>query len=106
MQDLSNCPICQNKLKNRNFNKAIQRTCAKGIAHFFSIKIIDKKVVNLNLYLDDYTSLEIDYISGNSIYFYDKLNHLNKIVIPKILDLDFPSLLNLKSKLSIYILFT
>jgi uncharacterized protein (DUF2225 family) len=106
MQDLSHCPICYNKLKNRTFNQSVNRTCAKSAAHFFSLKSTNKKVEHIVVYLDNYTSLEVNFEKQCSFYYYEPTDPKMCLAIPKIMELDFPKLEKLKEKLSLYLLFT
>ena len=106
MQDLSHCPICYNKLKNRNADQSVNRTCAKSAAHFFSLKSTNGKVVHMVVYLDDYTSLEVNFENQCSFYYYEPTDPKLCLKIPKIMELDFPKLEKLKEKLTLYLLFT
>lgn len=103
--DITYCPICNNKLKNKKLSLGKQKMCV-GIGHFISIKIIKKKVTHVILYFNNYSCLEIDYNNKKSTYYYDQFDPLNKLDIPRIMELDFPKLEKLKEKLLTYMIFT
>jgi|SRR6185436_19041934 len=107
MKEFSYCPICANKLKSRLFKDNIKLlSCQEGVAHYISFKLQDQQMSNMTLYLDNYSYLEMDFLKQISTYYYDPLNGMAKLVIPKIIEPDFPQLKNLKEKLLKYVLFT
>lgn len=121
MDDTLSCPICGNKLRNIKLSgkflhyvdksaNYVERTCSQGMNHtvqFFTdedTKQIDLLKISLSPKYSRY--LEIDYLNqkcriscwvdGNAEY----------IEIDKMVELDFPDLVKLKEKVSVYILFS
>lgn len=95
------CPICANKLKStKHPEEFFKRVCNNSPAHFLSLITKDKKIHDLYLVLDDYSSIEISFPKKQTIYYYNPSNSNQFLTIPKILIPDFPSLSKLKQKLS------
>lgn len=119
MDDILNCPICDKKLKNYNspsktigfINKTShykERICSNSYNHLF-ILFTDQntnQIDYLRFNIDDKYSqfIELDFVNSKS-----RISLLtdsivgNIINIPKILYPDFPKLLKLKDKISLYI---
>ena len=120
MEDTTVCPICGNKLRNvRLANKYIntinktgtffERTCT-GINHslqFFTDES-SKKIDMLRFSLDPkYTKyLEIDYVNKRCRIYCMKNGEVHYIHIPKMVEPDFPDLVRLKERISIYVVFS
>lgn len=117
MDDMLLCPICNTRLRTINLkNKYIaflnktsifhERTCV-GPNHsllFFSDKKTNK-IDFFKLSLDSYYSkfLEINYIKQTSEIICFKQSQQQVIKIFKILEMDFPKLIELKEKISLYV---
>lgn len=114
------CPICGNKLRNRNrkdtymhsldkTSNFVQRTC-HGTGHFLQL-ISDgytKKVDMLIMYLPPtYTRyLEIDFLHKKCRISCMKNGVAEHIDIPKMVYPDFPDLKKLKERIAMYVTFS
>lgn len=118
MDDTLVCPVCKNKLTNINlynkrlFNKIsnyVERTCI-GINHTLRLytELVSNNVDFLKLSLSPKYSIfvEINYIDNNTRIQCLKENKSKYIDIPKILIPDFPDLIELKKRISLYITFS
>ena len=120
MQTNRICPICSAKMRSIKLNNKyypflnkksnfIELTCTK-LNHCIQL-VIDSKTDQLDLLkvslLPDYSRfLYADYINQKCKIVYTKNGIEQTINIPKLLELDFPELVNLKNKISTFILFS
>lgn len=121
MDDVLTCPVCGSKMRNiHTDNKLLhpvgktanytERVCA-GHNHTISLwadketKQVDFLKISLN---SEYSRwIEVDYVNQKCrIICRSKQGENEYIEIPKILEVDFPDLVKLKEKVSIYILFS
>lgn len=123
MDDTLACPICKNKLRtvkltNRYLPNSpymakpgnyFERTCT-GVNHSLQLftneetQQIDMLKFSLN---PKYTLfLEINYVSQKSRISCLKKGEISYIAIPKMLTPDFPDLVNIKDKISMYVTFS
>lgn len=121
MDDISNCPICSNKLRtvwlfnkylhpiNKTANYA-ERTCAIGMNHSLQLFAdnITNKVDFLKLSLNPKYSryLEIDFLNQRCRISCFKEGQPKHIEIDKIIEPDFPHLIKLKEKVAMFICFS
>lgn len=122
MNDSSACPICGIKMANSYSSSSkiyftgyeekniVSRTCNKSshLVHMFSNTDTNKvELIKISLDADYSTYIYIDFIQNKtSILVYNSLTKLtNNIYVNKILDLDFPNLDLLKSKVKLYTTF-
>lgn len=117
MEDTLFCPICQTRLRtirlNNTFVSAInktstfyERTCV-GLNHSLMF-YTDKKTKTIDfikLSLDSKYSkfLKVNFITKTCEIACFKKSEEKIISVPKMLDLDFPNLTQLKEKISIYV---
>lgn len=95
------CPICANKLKSNKYPEDFtQSICNTSPAHYISVCTMNKKIHSLYLVLDDYSAIQILFLTKQTIYYYNPSNSKEYLTIPRILIPDFPSLNKLKQKLS------
>lgn len=121
MDDVLSCPICKNKLRNVKLTAKhlhgvgktanyIERTCAQGMNHsvqFFAdetTKQIDLIKISLSPKYSKY--LEIDYVNQKCRIHCMKDGKAKYIDIEKMIEPDFPDLIKLKEKISLYITFS
>lgn len=127
----NNCPICGSKLKNTiNFENGIIIISSYHKGHFISricnqpghyLRLVNKKKKNddanssiidnflcllkVSLSSDYSHAIEIDYLKNQSVISLYK-NHLpEKIIVPYVLEIDFPDLEKLKAKVNLFIAF-
>ncbi len=121
MDDVSHCPICGNKLRTSHHTKKLlhatgktsdyaERICSDGHNHVVSIWAdkTTKQVDLLRLSLNSKYSrfLEIDYVNKKCRITCAKNGEYEYIDIPKMIEPDFPDLVKLKERVSLYILFS
>lgn len=121
MDDVLNCPICQNKLRNIKLQMKhlhgvgktahyIERTCVHGRNHsiqFFTdeeTKQVDLIKISLSPKYSRY--LEIDYINQKCRIHCMKDGKAEYIDIEKMIEPDFPDLVKLKERVSLYVVFS
>lgn len=121
MDDILDCPICGNKLRNlymshrymHAIGKAssyIERTCVGGMNHslqFFTDSEnnkIDLIKVSLNPKLNRF--VEVNFFSNKSRILCMKEGRDESIELPKMLELDFPDLIKLRNKIALYVVFS
>lgn len=117
MKDTLYCPICMNKLSNKvlsNFtancemDSCIQRSCKEGINHFFSLLVTRRphyKPIMLLLNLGSDKSVQINFEKQISSIVFHKFSNTLQIKVPRVIELDFPSLKKLKAKMKNYVTF-
>lgn len=121
MDDTISCPICNNRMRAvRLSNKYLhtidktasymERTCSNGMNHTLQIFVDEgtRKVDLLRLSLNHKYSryLEIDYIHQKCRISCFKDSKAEYIEIDKMIDPDFPNLIKLKEKISLYVVFS
>lgn len=118
MDDIRVCPICNTKLTSlrapryigsiNKWGKYVERLCT-GANHFFQIFVEDNKVDYLKVSLvPDYSVFfTADYYNQKCIVSCLK-NGISEhdIKIPRLIEPDFPDLVKLKEKISIYVVFS
>jgi hypothetical protein len=121
MDDILCCPICGNKLKTAHLTKKLlhpvgktanyaQRTCSEGYNHvirFFTdkkTKQVDFLSISLNPKYSRY--LDIDYVNQKCRITCAKDGEYEYIEIPKMIFPDFPDLVQLNERVSLYVLFS
>ena len=112
MDDIRICPICNNNLiprpslhSSKRGGKIIERICT-GINHLFQIFVENGKVDYLKISLKpDYSVFfVIDYYNNKCIISCLKNGKSeHDIEIPRIIEPDFPDLVKLKEKISLYV---
>ena len=120
MIDTNKCPICSEKLKNRklknhylyfveNISDYIEKTCSNGMNHTVQIftDVKTKKIHLLKTSLShDYSKfIEFDFLNSKSRISYFKLGIPEYINIKKLINPDFPKLINIKDKVNTYVNF-
>lgn len=121
MNDILYCPICNSKLQNKKMNNHflhsssklgnfVERKCIKGMNHFiiFFTDVDSKKIVFLKTSLDHTHSklLEVNFHKSTSQIYCFKMGESKRIDIPKVLELDFPSMEKIKEKVNLLITFS
>jgi hypothetical protein len=121
MDDTLTCPVCGNKLRNmkkigplHSIGKSgnyIERICSKGMNHRglqFFVNEDTKKVDLLKLPLNAQYSrfLEIDFHNQRCRISNMKENKAEYIDIEKMIEPDFPDLVKLKERISMYVVFS
>ncbi len=121
MDDVLHCPICGNKLRTSHHTNKIlypinrtgdyaERICSEGHNHIIAVwtNKTTKKVDLLKLSLNSKYSrfLEIDYVNQKCRITCAKDGEYEYIDIPKMIEPDFPDLVRLKEKVSLYIVFS
>jgi hypothetical protein len=121
MDDIQLCPICKNKFRNVNLiNKHlypvdktadyVERTCSSGMNHVIQLfsDTATNKVDFIKLSLDPRYSkyLEVDFINQRCRIHCMKDGKVEYINVPKMIIPDFPSLKNLKEKVSMFVVFS
>jgi hypothetical protein len=121
MDDLLNCPICNNKLKNirlssrhlHDVNKTanyIERTCTQGRNHsiqFFTdeeTKQVDLLKISLNASYSRY--IDIDFFNNKCKITCYKSGVSQSIHMDKLIEPDFPDLVKLKERVNLYVTFS
>ena len=119
MDDTTSCPICNNKLRSLKLsNKYLhpiaktanfyERTC-NGTNHTlqFYTDMSTKKVDLIKVSITPTYSrfIEVDFLNQKSRIFYVIESKSECVEIPKVLELDFPDLIRLKEKISLYATF-
>lgn len=121
MDDVLNCPVCGNKLRNiwledkhlygvTKTANYVERTCAQARNHsiqFFTDEAtgkVDLVKISLNSKYSKY--LEIDYVNKKCKISCMKAGKIEHINIDKMLELDFPNLTKLKEKVNLYVFFS
>jgi len=121
MNDTLLCPICGNKLRSlrlkdkylHSIDKTAnyqERTCSQGMNHSLQIFTdeetgkIDFLKMSLNPKYSRY--VEIDFFNLKSRINCLKVGKPYYIDIPKMIDPDFPELLKLKERISLYVTFS
>lgn len=121
MEDVTSCPICNNKLRTVRLNgkylfsvnktsNYVERTCSQGMNHslqFFTdenTKKIDFIKISLNHKYSKF--IEIDFINQKCRISCMKSGKAEYIDIPKMLEPDFPNLTKLKEKVALYVTFS
>jgi len=119
MRDILTCPICGDKLrsikrKNKIFDLNqeayyVERLCVKNISHFLQF-FTDEGTGKVDLINISLTPNRSKFIRIN---FYTNISKvlsnfplLNEVIIPKIIEPDFPDLIILKDKIKLYITFS
>ena len=122
MDDALHCPICQRKLRTRNLDNKlllpvgktanyVERVCSKGYNHCLVIWT-DKANNQVDLLKVSITStkyirlVELDYINQKSRIACPRDGKYEYINIPKLMEADFPDLVKLKERVSLYVLFS
>ena len=108
MEDTLTCPICNNKLRNLYLiDFQIERTCV-GINHTLQFIVKNKQVLFLKTSLESNYSkfIDIDFVDKKCKIIMLKMSKPFYIEIPKLLEPDFPLLLSLKEKVSLYVTFS
>ncbi len=115
MNDTSSCPICSSKLKcaKRNFplpkipsSSFIEKRCVNFLSHSFQIFVDSNKIKLLRLSFERGSSVyvEVDYHNATSaILCYKNSKLIHSLTVPKIMEIDFPSLFRLKEKVYTYL---
>lgn len=121
MDDTLVCPICENKLRtiritnkhlfpvNKTANYA-ERTCSEGMNHSLQLFTdeetgqIDFLKISLNPKYSRY--IEIDFINQKCRINCMKNGKSEYIDVPKMIEPDFPALVKLKERVSLYIVFS
>lgn len=121
MDDVLNCPICGNKLRTKHHtNKYVpfieqtgdyaERLCSKGHNHIVDMWVnkTTEQVDFLRLSLNPKYSrfLEIDYVHQKCRITCVKDGEYEYIDIPKMIVPDFPDLVKLKERVSLYVVFS
>jgi hypothetical protein len=117
MEDFKVCPICNEKMRALNKIKLLvnnvsmlttERVCANGVTHCLQTFSKDNELLILKVSLNNkFTKfITINYATGKSVIGCWKEGKNSPILIDKILDVDFPSLEKLKSKIDLYIAFS
>jgi hypothetical protein len=121
MDDTTACPICGNKMRTNHLeNKLLhpvgkiadyaERACVSNYNHVIMLwtdkttKKIDLIKISLNKQSSRF--IEIDYINQKCRITCAKEGEYDYIEIPKMIEPDFPSLTNLKERVSMYITFS
>ncbi len=119
MDDTTSCPICNNKLRSlKHPNKYLhpiaktanfyERTC-NGINHmlqFYTDSSTNKiDFIKVSLTPNYSRFVEIDFFNQKSRISYIIESKPEYVEVPKILELDFPNLIKLKEKISLYATF-
>lgn len=121
MHDTLSCPICGNKLRSiKQANKQlyqigkvanyIERTCSDGMNHSLQIfvdestNVVDLLKLSLNPKYSRF--LEIDFYNQKCRINCLKEGKPEYIDIPKMIEPDFPDLIKLKEKVSLYVVFS
>jgi len=122
MDDTLLCPICGNKFRNVNLINRhlysvdktanfVERTCSDGMNHVLQLFVdtstgkVDFMKLSLNPKYSKY--LEIDFLNQKCrINCMKDGRTVQYINIPKMLDLDFPDLIKMKERVSLYIVFS
>lgn len=120
MIDTKNCPICNQKLKNRNLkdhylyfvdnvSDYTEKVCSNGINHTIQI-FTDSKTKKIHLLKTsishDYSKfIEIDFLNSKSRISYFKLGKPEYVNVKKIIYPDFPNLKSIKDKVDTYVKF-
>lgn len=121
MDDTLVCPICGNKLRNVNQKSKyllpvsktanyIERTCSTGMNHSLQLftdgytQKVDLLKLSLNPKYSRY--LEIDFINQKCRISCLKAGKAEYINIPKMIQPDFPKLVKLKERVSMYVTFS
>ncbi len=121
MDDVSHCPICGNKLRTNHHNNKLlhpvskttdyaERVCSDGHNHTVTVWTdkTTKQVDLLKLSLSPKYSrfLEIDFVNQKCRVICAKDGEYEYIDIDKMIEPDFPDLVKLKEKISLYIVFS
>ena len=121
MDDTPTCPVCGNKLRTvRTKNKYLhwisktanyaERVCSKGMNHSLQIftdeetRQVDMLKLSLNPKYSRY--LEIDFVNQKCRINCMKEGKSEYIQIPKMIEPDFPDLVKLKERVSMYVVFS
>lgn len=121
MEDVLNCPICGDKFKNRHLNNKlllpvgklsnyVERLCSSGHNHIMNLWV-DKKtncvdLIKIGLDAKYSRFIEINFLQHKSRITCIKNGVYEFVDVPKLLELDFPYLAELKEKIDLYILFS
>lgn len=121
MDDVLNCPVCGNKLRNHNLlNKRlpfldevgnfVERNCTLGHNHSLQmfVDLATNKVVYLKLSLNHLYSrfVEINFVTEKCRILCMKDCECQYIDIDKLIEPDFPDLTKLKERVSLYVVFS
>lgn len=121
MDDVLCCPICNSKLRTSHLNRKLlhpvgktadyaERVCSGGYNHIVSLwtdkstNTVDFLKISLNAQYSRF--LEIDFINQKCRITCVKDSEYEYIEIPKMLEPDFPDLIKLKERISLYITFS
>lgn len=121
MDDVLCCPICGNKLRTSHLpNKLLhpvgktadyaERVCSQGYNHTVTLwsdkttKQVDMIKISLNPKYSRW--LEIDYVNQKCRITCAKDGEYEYIDIPKMIEPDFPDLVKLKERVSLYVVFS
>lgn len=120
MNDISHCPICNNKLRTTRSQRHLfligktanwaERICPVGTNHFIQI-FTDEDTNEVNFIK---VSLDHKYSKFIEVDFYNKKNRIScmkegkpeYLEIPRLMDLDFPTLEKLKERVALYVIFS
>lgn len=120
MDDTVTCPICNNKLRTttsvsylfpvKKLGDFIERSCVLGVNHtiqfFTDMKTCKVDFLRISLNPKYSIFLEVDYVNERCRIACMKNSKPTYIEIPKMLDLDFPSLDKIKAKVEMYVTFS
>lgn len=120
MDDVFDCPICKNKLRNIKLPAKylhavektadyVERTCTRGRSHSIQFFTNEEtgKVEFLKISLNPKYSryIEIDFINERSRISCMKSGRVEHIEIYKVLEPDFPDLVSLREKVALFVIF-
>ena len=105
MENVENCPICQEKLKESQFFNFIEKSCYNGYGHWLTLLIDSNslKVINARFCLDVNGSKIISISfkdKKTTIQFLQNSVKYNYIELDYSLEPDFPELTKLKNKIN------
>lgn len=121
MDDLLCCPICGKRLRTSHLtNKLLhpvgktanyaERVCSEGYNHIISLwadkatKQVDLIKISLNPKYSRF--LEIDFVNQKCRITCTKDGEYEYIEIPRMIEPDFPDLVKLKERVSLYVVFS
>ena len=120
MDDTLVCPLCGNKLRNtkevadylfplKKFGEWMERVCTgpNHVIQFFTdLKTGQVDFLKISLNPKYSRFMEIDYINQRCRVITLKNNKPEYIDIPKMIEPDFPDLIKLKERVSMYVVFS
>lgn len=121
MDDVLHCPICGNKLRTSHLKHKLlypvgktanyaERVCSEGYNHIITLwtdkatKKVDLVKLSLNPKFSRF--VEVDFVNQKCRITCAKEGKYEYIKIPKMLPLDWPLLEELKSRVSLYVVFS